>query len=61
LWEQYREARNRLDATLDLLSRTLDLREQLQWSLDLDDMLEDVRRLRRAVEQHAKHLPPERK
>lgn len=61
LWERYRAARDRLDRTLDLLSATLDLREQLRWSLDLDDMLEAMRWLRCEVEQHAKHLPRDRK
>jgi hypothetical protein len=50
LLEQHRAARRQLDETLELLDRALDLREQLQWQLDLDDMVEFVAQLRRDVE-----------
>jgi hypothetical protein len=40
---RYRASRRRLNATLDLIDRAIDLREQLWFGLDLDHMREEVR------------------
>jgi hypothetical protein len=44
---RYRAARGRLNATLDLIDRALDLRELLYCGLDLDDMVAEVAAFRR--------------
>lgn len=45
-------ARARLNAGLDLIDRSFELREQLQWQLDLDHMRDQVSALKRAVAAH---------
>jgi hypothetical protein len=45
-------ARGQLNETLDLLNRALDLREQLWFGINLDDMAEAVAELRQATEAH---------
>jgi hypothetical protein len=45
---RYRSSRGRLNGTLDLLDRALDLIEQLQWGLDLDLMVGEVAAFARA-------------
>jgi hypothetical protein len=42
-------ARARLDRATDLMSRALDLREALEWGLDLDDMAREVESFKRDV------------
>ena len=45
-------ARARLDASVLLLEHALDLREQLWWSIDLDDARAEVAALKYAVKAH---------
>jgi hypothetical protein len=52
LLTQYRAARNQLDASVLLLQRALDLHEQLSWGLDLENMVNEVGELKRAVSAH---------
>jgi hypothetical protein len=47
LLAQLDAARRRVDRATELLERSLDLRERLQWGLDLDDMVEEVRVFKR--------------
>jgi hypothetical protein len=50
---QYRSARDALNASLDLLRWSIDLREWLEWGiLDVDDARAAVAELKRACEQH---------
>jgi hypothetical protein len=46
------QARDRLDRSVKLLAWALDLREALWFTLDLGDMQEAVRDLKRAVDLH---------
>ena len=53
LLTQYRSASDALNASLDLLCWSMDLREQLAWgALDLDDAEAEVNTFKRACEQH---------
>ena len=47
-------ARANLDRKTALLRWSIDLREQLQWSLDLDDMTKQVAAFRRKCRKEAK-------
>jgi hypothetical protein len=50
---EYRSARDALNASLDLLKWSMDLREQLQWGVfDSDDAKAAVAELKRACEAH---------
>lgn len=50
---QYHSARDALNASLDLLRWSIDLREQLSWGVfDVDDARAAVAELTRACEQH---------
>jgi hypothetical protein len=42
-------ARARLDRGVDLMERAIELRQQLQWGLDLDDMRDQVDAFKRDV------------
>jgi hypothetical protein len=46
------DARDRLDASVNLLGLALDLREQLWWGFDLDDARAEVDLLKYAVKAH---------
>lgn len=52
LLEEYRAARARLNTTLDLLERVMDLREQLGFGFDSDDMRDAAGELLREVRRH---------
>ena len=52
LVSQLDAARARLDASVLLLERALDLRQQLWWSIDLDDARADVAALKYAAKAH---------
>ena len=53
LLTQYRESREALNASQDLLTWSIDLREQLQWGvLDIDDARAEVGAFKRACERH---------
>jgi hypothetical protein len=52
LVDEYRVARNRLDRSTELLARSLDLREQLWFGLDLDDMRDEIDALELVAEAH---------
>jgi hypothetical protein len=53
LLTQYRWARDALNASLELLRWSIDLREQLEWGvLDVDEARQAVAELNRACEQH---------
>ena len=50
---QYHSARDALNASLELLRWSIDLREQLEWGVfDVDDARASVAELKRACEQH---------
>ena len=49
---RYRSARDALNAGLALLGWAIDIREQLRFGLDLEDMQAEVAAFRRACEQH---------
>ena len=52
LLTQYRSARDALNASVDLLCWAIDIREQLQFGLDLEDMQAEVAAFNRACEAH---------
>jgi hypothetical protein len=53
LLTQYRSARGALNASLELLGWSIDLREQLEWGvLDVDEARAAVAELNRACELH---------
>jgi hypothetical protein len=53
LIEQYHSARDALNASLELLRWSIDLREQLEWGVfDIDDARAAIAELNRACEQH---------
>jgi hypothetical protein len=52
LLREYRAARDRLNAGLDLIDRSFDLRELLACGLDLEDMQAEVADFTRAVQLH---------
>jgi hypothetical protein len=47
---QYRDARRQLNATLDLLSEAIELRQRLWWQPDLDEARRQADDFRRAIE-----------
>lgn len=50
---EYRCARDDLNASLDLLTRSIDLREQLKWGVfDLEFAQAEVAAFKRACERH---------
>ena len=52
----YRCARDTLNSSLDLLTWSIDLREQLEWGvLDIDDARAEVGAFKRACERHKAH------
>ena len=53
---EYRCARDALNASLDLLTWSIDLREQLEWGvLDIDSARAEVGAFKRACERHKAH------
>ena len=52
LQDRFNHARERLDASVNLLGLALDLRERLWWSIDLDDARAEVAALKYAVKAH---------
>jgi hypothetical protein len=53
LVREYHSARDALNASLDLLQWSMDLREQLQWGVfDLDEAKAQIAELKRACEAH---------
>jgi hypothetical protein len=48
------EARARLDHKIDLLQRSIDLREHPEWGLDLESMMEEVEALKRVCRDAAR-------
>jgi hypothetical protein len=56
---RYRSARDALNASLALLGGAIDIREQLRFGLDMDDMRAEVAAFNRACEQHkARRMAP---
>jgi hypothetical protein len=53
---EYRSARDALNASLDLLCWSIDLREQLEWGvLDIEFARAEVAAFKRACERHNAH------
>jgi hypothetical protein len=52
LLRQYRNARDELNAGLALLERAINLREMLEFGLDLDDVAAEVAAFNRAANAH---------
>jgi hypothetical protein len=46
------DARDQLDRGISLINEALDLREQLWWSIDMDDARIGVDNLVRAIQEH---------